>query len=44
MGRVGAVPGTREFPVTGLPYTLVYVAERETLSIITVVYQSRRYP
>lgn len=45
LGRTGAVVGTREFAVHGLPYTLVYqVVSTAELDIVTIIHQRRRYP
>jgi addiction module RelE/StbE family toxin len=45
IGRVGEVPGTREWVVSGLPYTLVYrVKERNLVEVLRVVHQSQAWP
>ena len=44
IGRAGRVTETRDCPVTGLPYTIVYAIEARTLIVLTIVHQSRRYP
>ncbi|WP_267461352.1 type II toxin-antitoxin system RelE/ParE family toxin [Aureimonas sp. SA4125] len=42
-GRVGRTPGTRELPVTGTPYVVVYrVAER--VEILAVVHGAHTWP
>lgn len=44
IGRKGRVPDTREFAVTGLPYTIVFREESDHLIVLTILHQSRRYP
>lgn len=45
LGRPGQIDGTREFPVTGLPYLIVYTITSETeLDVLTVLHTRRRYP
>jgi len=45
LGRHGQIEGTREFPVTGLPYLLVYAVASETdVDILTILHTRRRYP
>lgn len=44
MGRIGKTPNTREFPVTGLPYTIVYRVKDDALDVVTVVHQNRNFP
>ena len=45
LGRRGRVADTREFAVTGLPYTIVYrIASETEIDILTIVHQRRRYP
>lgn len=39
-GRVGHVPGTRELPVTGLPYLVVYRVAGDRVEILRVVHTS----
>jgi toxin ParE1/3/4 len=41
MGRVGLRAGTREFPVPGTPYILVYRIREERLRIMAVLHGSR---
>jgi addiction module RelE/StbE family toxin len=36
IGRVGLVPGTREWVVTGLPYIIVYEVHAETDEIVVL--------
>lgn len=43
-GRAGQKPGTRELPVTGTPYTLVYRVTAKSIKIGRVLHQRRRYP
>ena len=45
MGRKGRLEGTREFGVTGLPYTIVYVEAADgDIDVLTIVHQSRQFP
>jgi toxin ParE1/3/4 len=45
LGHEGAVPGTREFKVTGLPYLIVYqIAPEDEIDIVTVIHSKRMYP
>jgi plasmid stabilization system protein ParE len=37
LGRDGALPGTREFPVPGLPYILVHRIEPRDADVLTVL-------
>ena len=41
MGRSGMRPGTREFPVPGTPYILVYRAAKNKVQIIAVLHGAR---
>jgi toxin ParE1/3/4 len=41
MGRAGLWPGTREFPVPGTPYILVYRIREGQLRIIAVLHGAR---
>jgi len=41
MGRAGLWPGTREFPVPGTPYILVYKIRESQLRIIAVLHGAR---
>ncbi len=45
LGRQGRVSGSRELVVSGLPYTIVYSRPTaDSIDILTVVHQRRRYP
>lgn len=45
LGRPGAVDGTREFAVSGLPYTVIYqVVSTAELDILTILHQRKLYP
>ena len=41
MGRAGRVPGTRELPVSSLPYLIVYDVPAESIIILAVFHTSR---
>lgn len=43
MGRVGIHAGTREFPVPGTPYILVYRVRDERLRILAVLHGSKNW-
>lgn len=45
LGREGIVENTREFAVTGLPYTIIYtIASATDIDILTIIHQRRKYP
>ena len=45
LGHSGAVDGTREFKVRGLPYLIVYAITAPTsLDIVTIIHGRRNYP
>lgn len=45
LGRPGAVEGTREFSVVGLPYLIVYrIASETEVDVLTVLHTRRKYP
>jgi toxin ParE1/3/4 len=45
LGRRGKIAETREFPVTGLPYTIVYrIASETEIDILTIIHQRRQFP
>lgn len=45
LGRAGRVEGTREFPVVGLPYVVVYAIRSESeIDVLSVLHTRRRYP
>ncbi len=41
IGRVGRLPGTREFPLPGLPYIVVYQVDADTVTILAVFHGAR---
>lgn len=41
MGRSGRLPGTREFPMSSLPYMIVYEVGAEVVTILAVFHTSR---
>ena len=43
MGRAGIQPGTREFPVPGTPYILVYRVRVDRLRILAVLHGARNW-
>jgi toxin ParE1/3/4 len=45
LGREGLVEGTREFAISGLPYTIVYrIASATELDVLTIIHQRKLYP
>ena len=44
LGRPGRLPGTREFPVTSLPYLIVYEVLGQTLTVFAVLHGARDLP
>ncbi|TCR04654.1 addiction module RelE/StbE family toxin [Neorhizobium sp. JUb45] len=45
MGRVGDMENTREFAISGLPYTIVYrIISASELDILTIVHNRQNYP
>lgn len=43
MGRAGRRMGTRELPVSGTPYILVYRAKETTVQILAVLHGARNW-
>jgi len=43
-GKPGRVPNTREWRVAGTSYTLIYVVHDDTVHILRVMHDSRRFP
>jgi len=41
MGRSGRLPGTREFPVSSLPYLIVYEVGADVVTILAVFHSAR---
>jgi toxin ParE1/3/4 len=44
LGEPGRIHNTRELVVTNTPYNLIYHAAVETISILRVLHQARRWP
>jgi len=44
MGRVGRVPGTREFVIPDTPYIAAYQIVEDTLVILRVLHGAQRWP
>ena len=44
VGRPGAVPGTREFPIGRTSYTIVYRIRSDAIQVLRILHQRRRYP
>lgn len=44
MGRPGRMEGTRELVIPGLPYTIPYRVKGETIQILRVLHQARKWP
>ena len=44
LGRAGAIEGTRELSVVGLPYVVVYQVAAGGVDVLTVVHARRKYP
>ena len=45
IGHPGAVEGTREFKVRGLPYLIVYaITTDDIVDIVTIIHGRRNYP
>lgn len=44
MGRRGEVTGTRELPIAGLPYFLVYRLEGDAVQILRVLHGRQKWP
>jgi len=43
-GREGSVPGTRELPIPGLPFILVYRVREASVEILRVLHGARQWP
>jgi toxin ParE1/3/4 len=44
MGRPGRVEDTRELVVTGLPYVVSYIHERDTVTVLRVLHGAMKWP
>jgi addiction module RelE/StbE family toxin len=44
MGRRGRIAGTREWPVSRLPYLIIYRIRGNAVEILEVFHTSRRFP
>lgn len=43
-GREGSVPGTRELPIPGLPFLLIYRVRDATVEVLRVLHGARQWP
>lgn len=43
-GRTGSVPGTRELPVPGLPFILIYRVRTAGVEVLRVLHGARQWP
>ena len=44
IGRPGRVEDTRELVVTGLPYVVPYIHERDTVTVLRVLHGAMKWP
>ena len=44
LGRVGRVPNSREFAVSGTPFIIIYRVKNEVLEIIRVLHGAQQWP
>lgn len=44
MARPGRVEDTRELAITGLPYVVPYVHERDTVTVLRVLHGAMKWP
>lgn len=44
LGRPGRVDRTRELPITGTPFIVVYVVEEEFVAVVRVLHGAREWP
>lgn len=43
IGKAGRLHATREYVIKGTPYTLVYLAESECMTLLRIFHQSRSW-
>jgi len=43
-GRDGSVPDTRELPIPGLPFLLIYRVRDATIEVLRVLHGARQWP
>jgi len=44
MGKAGRIHKTRELVLTGTPYTIIYHATTDVITILRVFHQARKWP
>ena len=44
LGRTGRVSGTREFPLTPLPFIVIYRVLQDTVEIVAILHGAQRWP
>lgn len=43
-GREGSVPDTRELPIPGLPFLIIYCVHETEIDVLRVLHGARRWP
>jgi toxin ParE1/3/4 len=43
-GREGSVPNTRELPIPGLPFLIIYRVREATIEVLRVLHGARQWP
>jgi plasmid stabilization system protein ParE len=43
-GRTGRKPGTRELPLSGFPFVIIYRAGKEAVEIIRILHGAQQWP
>lgn len=43
-GREGSVPDTRDFPIPGLPFVIIYRVRKAAIEVLRVLHGARQWP
>jgi toxin ParE1/3/4 len=43
-GRMGRKAGTRELPVAGLPFVIIYRVRGETVEVVRIIHGAQQWP
>lgn len=43
-GRQGSVPGTRELPIPGLPFLVIYRVRKASIEVLRAIHGARQWP